>query len=191
MTRWTQILIVTFAITALALAIWNDGDRPGQTAAFADAPQQQLATTAAVVDLDAVAKAIGKDTEITEQIEAAVQQMNERLRTAAQEMQEQLEAEQEKLGDDPTEEQVARLRQMAAKAQQNVQNNRSAAQLRRNQVRTQLIQQFREEARPIAEKVAKASGANVVLLANDNVLWYESAADITGLVITEMRAARE
>lgn len=190
MTRWMQAVVTVTAVTAAlaGLGLWSVNIGPGGSPALAQEAQETAPTNAAVVDLDAVAKAIGKDEEISEQIDAAVQQINERLVEAAQQMQQQLQEEREALGDDPDEEQVARLRQMALQARQNVQNNRTLAELRRDEVRKELIQQFREEARPVAERVAKERGANVVLLANDNVLWYEAAADITGAVITEMRS---
>ena len=65
----------------------------------------------------------------------------------------------------------------------------SWAATRQAQVRAQLIKQFREEVRPIAEQVAKDKGASVVLLTNDNVLWYDPTVDITDGVIAQIITA--
>jgi len=146
-------------------------------------------TRVAVVDLDAVAKAVGRDEAINRQVKSATEQINERLREAARQMQEELDAERERLGGESMEEEArARMEKLTARARQGLRNNRATAEMRRNQIRTALINRFREEIRPIAERVARERGAEVVLTTQPGLLWFDSGVDMTGAVITEFRA---
>jgi Skp family chaperone for outer membrane proteins len=156
---------------------------------LATAQDTKAPARVAIVDLDAVAKAVGRDAVIRKQLETATQQLNQQLLKAAGEMKTQIEAEQKKLGDKPSEEDQKRVQQMLAAANQNVQNNKMVAQLRQQQLKNELIVQFRNEIRPIAEKAARAQGAAAVFVATDNVvLWFDPSLDITDEVIAEYRA---
>ncbi len=173
MKRWMTLgAAVVMAATCLATA--QDAKAPARVA---------------IVDLDAVAKAVGRDAVIRQQLEAATQQLNQQLIKAATEMKSQIEAEQKKLGEKPSEDDQKRVQQMLATANQNVQNNKMVAQLRQQQLRNELIVQFRNEIRPMAEKAARSQGASAVFVAADNVvLWFDPSLDITDEVIAEYRA---
>lgn len=149
---------------------------------------QAAAQRVGVVDLDAVAKAVGRDVTIRKQLEDATKQVDEKLLAAANKMQEQVDAEKKKLGDKPSEEDQRRLQLMVAQGRQNVQNNKAAARVRLQQYRNELIIQFRTEVRPVVQTAAKQAGATVVLLANESVLWFDPVVDITDEVIAAYRA---
>ena len=158
-------------------------------AAFAQNASASASPKVGVVDLDAVAKAVGREALIRQQLERATQQLNQQLVNAANEMKQALEAEQKKLGEAPAEEDQRRLRVMLAQANQNVQNNQTLAQMRVNQLKNELIVHFRNEVRPLTEKAAKEAGAAVVLVASENnVLWFDPALDLTDEVIAAYRA---
>lgn len=146
------------------------------------------AQRAVVVDLDAVAKASGRDVIITRSIETATHQLNSQLVQAAKDMEEEIKQLQAKLGTSPTPQQQAELQRARTQAQQNVQNNKLVAESARNRVRAEQILLFRSEVKPIAAELARQRGAELVLIANEHVVWHAPTADITGDVITRLRA---
>jgi len=150
-------------------------------------PAAAPAPTMAVLDLDAVAKALGRDEVFREQVEAAGQQLRQQLGELSSNLQTQLREEQEKLGAEPSDEQRQQLQRMLAEAQRQVQQGQVLARQKAAEFQTQLARQFRAEVQPVATEVARSRGASGVLLAN-TLLWFEPAADITGAVIDALRA---
>ena len=148
----------------------------------------QPAQRSAVMDLDAVAKAMGRDVTIARKVEAATQQLNTQLVQAAREMEEELKKIQAQIGSAPNPEQLAQLRRARAQVQQNIQNNKLVAENARTRVRGEQILLLRKEVGPIAAQIAKTRHAEVVLLASDQVMWFAPSADITSEVIAKMRA---
>ncbi len=144
---------------------------------------------AVVVDLEAVAKATGRDVLIARKVEAATQDLNAQLIQAAQEMEKELKKQQADAGGSPTEEQRAKLRQMAQRTQQNIQNNKEIAEQARQRVRNQQILLFRNEVRPIAARLVARHHAAVALIADQDVVWFAPSADITAEIIAELRTA--
>jgi Skp family chaperone for outer membrane proteins len=177
--------LVAVGLTAL-VALMGTGCE--QRASSSDSGASGGSRTA-VVDLNAVAKALGRDEAIQQQLQSATQQLNQQLVQAAQQMQEDLQKKQEELGEDASEEQLNELKQRFARAQRNVQVNKAKAELVQRKAKAKLVQQFREEVKPIAQRIAKEQGADVVVVANNEVLWFDPGSDITGEVIAEMRAA--
>jgi len=141
----------------------------------------------AVLDLGAVAKALGRDEVFKQQVEAAGRELQQQLSEFSTEVRDRLREEQAKLGDEPSEEQRQQLAQLAANAQRQVQQSQALARQRALEFQTGLAAQFRAEVQPVAAEVARANGARTVLLSN-TILWFEPAIDITGKVIDEMRA---
>jgi Skp family chaperone for outer membrane proteins len=142
---------------------------------------------AMVVDLEAVAKATGRDVLIANKVEAATQDLNAQLIQAAQEMEKELKKQQAESGSSPTEEQRAKLRQTAQRIQQNIQNNKEIAEQARQRVRNEHILLFRREVKPIAARIAARHRAAVVLIADQDVVWFAPSADITAEMIAELR----
>jgi Skp family chaperone for outer membrane proteins len=141
-----------------------------------------------VLDLDAVAKATGRDVLIGRAVESATQQLNAQLVQAARDMDEEIKQLQAKIGTSPTPQQQAELQRARARAQQNIQNNKLVAETARNRVRAEQIVLFRNEVRPIAAEIARQHNAEIVIIPNDNVVWHSTSVDITGEVITQWRA---
>jgi Skp family chaperone for outer membrane proteins len=141
-----------------------------------------------VLDLDAVAKATGRDVLIGRAVESATHQLNAQLVQAARDMDEEIKQLQAKIGTSPTPQQQAELQRARARAQQNIQNNKLVAETARNRVRAEQILLFRNEVRPIAAEIARQHNAEIVIIPNDNVVWHATSVDITGEVITQWRA---
>ncbi len=150
-------------------------------------PPQQSRGGVAVVDLDEVAKRLGRDSELTEAIKKEEGGLIENLRGAEQELVKQLQEKQTELGEDAGEDalrEFATLRQEAVNRFTGLQRE-AQAQLARKQ--TELVNRFREEVKPHAREAAKAQGLDVVLSKNDNVLLtFPSETDITEDVVVRM-----
>ena len=148
----------------------------------------QPAPRSVVMDLDAVAKAMGRDVAIAARVEAATQQLNTQLLQAARDMEEELTKLQTQIGSSTNPDQLDQLRQARLRVQQNIQNNKLVAENARNRVRSEQILILRNEVRPIAAQIAKSRQAEVVLLSSQDVMWFAPSADITSEVIADMRA---
>ena len=151
--------------------------------------RQEAATASAVlVDLDAVARAMGRDRAIDKRVEQATQALNTRLLEAAANMEKELKRQQTEIGTNATDQQRAKVRQTAQKIQENIQNNKEIAAQARQRFQLEEIQRFRSEVKVVAAPIAEKHRASMILLAGNDVLWFKPSADITATVIAEMRS---
>lgn len=141
-----------------------------------------------VVDLEAVAKAMGRDAEIAQRVEQATENLNTQLIQAAQEMDKQLQKQKAELGDSPTPTDREKYRQAELRVQQQIRTNKAIAEQARQSVRNEQILLFRKEVKPIAARIAQKRKATVVTIANQDVVWFDPSADLTAEIIAEMRA---
>lgn len=142
----------------------------------------------AIIDLDAVARALGRDDVIAQQINQANQQLAGELGQVATNLQQQVQARREEfevIGDEAEEE----LQQLTAVANQRLQQTQQLAQQRSAQFRQAVINSFRNEVTPYAQQIASERGAVAVLTVATPMLWFDSDVDITDEVIAEMRRA--
>ena len=98
--------------------------------------------------------------------------------------------ERAKIGDTPTQEQAVQLQQLSQQAQQQYAQLQSEAQQKVQKAEINLILDYREAVKPFAEKIARSRDASVVLLVDQSVFWLDPAIDITGDVISALRAER-
>lgn len=151
-------------------------------------PQGGDRAALAIIDLDAVARALGRDDVIAQQINQANQQLAGELGQVATNLQQQVQARREEfevIGDEAEEE----LQQLTAVANQRLQQTQQLAQQRSAQFRQAVINSFRNEVTPYAQQIASERGAVAVLTVATPMLWFDSDVDITDEVIAEMRRA--
>lgn len=151
-------------------------------------PQGGGRAAVAIIDLDAVARALGRDDVIAQQINVANQQLAGQLGQVATNLQQQVQArrdEYEVVGDEAEQE----LQQLTAVANQRLQQTQQLARQRSAQFRQAVINSFRNEVSPYAQKIATERGAVAVVTVATPMLWFDSEADITDEVIAEMRKA--
>ena len=146
-----------------------------------------MAPVIAVVDVDAVAHALGRDVSMREQLTSASEELSSEVRGLAQELKDNFEAERQRIGDNPTQEQREQLARLGLEAQARVQQSQTAAQRKAQELQVQLARQIQDEVRPVAGEVARERGAALVLSATF-VLWAEATTDITAAVIERMKA---
>ncbi len=145
-------------------------------------------TDIAIIDLDAIAKATGQDVAISQQINTANQKLNAELDMISQKLNEQLAEKRKEIGETPSQKQAQELKQITLIANQRMQQAKNIALQKSQQIRAALILQLRKQIQPIAEEVGQRIGARAIFITDSSMLWYDPAADITGDVITEVRA---
>lgn len=143
----------------------------------------------AVVDLDAVAKALGKDQTLTKQLQDVNNDINQQLTKIGQSYQQQLKDASDKAGPKPSDQDKKNLQAMQNDAQQKFAAYQQAGANKLRETQAKLADDFRNEVKPFAERFARQKGAGVVMVSTGMILWMDNQLDITGDVITAMRAA--
>lgn len=210
-----------------------------QRGATPDAASQTApASNVAVVDLDEIAKRLGRDVEMNDAVQSAANSLNQQLTTVRGQLQEQFDRKlQQSLGvDSPHSVAPASAVEPVASAPGNAAQqlgkssaadgspasassvggqaaSQLAASLPPNELqamkrpfdvqfaqyqaqardklaahRASVVERFKREVRPVAERVAARRGATVVVTKNDSVVFAVTpAADITEDVVREMQ----
>lgn len=144
----------------------------------------------AVVDLDEVARQLGRDAEMVNSIQTQAGQLSQKLTAVQQDANQKLQQIRASLGEQPTEDQAKQFLQIQRNAALQLNQLRQRAESSLGQHRLQLVGQFREQTKPIATKVAKEKGLTTVFTRNDAVVFsFDDAVDITDEVVAEMKAA--
>jgi Skp family chaperone for outer membrane proteins len=143
----------------------------------------------AIVDLDEVARRLGREAEMSQSIQSAAGALNQRLTAVQKDAEGKLKAIQAELGTDPNPEEAQQFVRQARSAQIQFNQLKQQAQQQLGNHRRQLVSQFRQETQPVAAKVAKQKGFTTVVTRNDAVVFsYDDAVDITDDVIALMSA---
>ena len=143
-----------------------------------------------IVDLDAVAKATGRQELMQKELEFANLRLTEQLKLVASQLEEAVSDEKDKIGKSPSKEQKKQLESLAIQAQQQLLNSKNLAVQQSTEFRSDLILQFRKEVASIAQEIAKKAGSQLVIVSNYETLWFDPASDITDEIISVMRARK-
>ncbi|MBT5021072.1 OmpH family outer membrane protein [bacterium] len=145
----------------------------------------------AIVDLDEVARRVGRDKEMVTSIQNQAGALTQRLTAAQNSAVAQLNkvkagySEDEKI----TNEEAQQFVRLQKSAQVQLTQLQQQARVNINNHRQQLVSQFRKDAQPIAAKIAKDKGFDSVVTRNDTVVFsYDNTVDITEDVIKQMSA---
>ncbi len=140
----------------------------------------------AVVDLDRVAKELGSDVQMVNELKSSQSALLNELATIQKDANDQLKKMESELGADAPEEEKQKLKQTADVAQLRFNQLQKQADSKLAQRRDLLIANFRQQARPIVKQVADEHGANAVV--TETVLYtFNDTIDITDAVIARMR----
>ena len=143
----------------------------------------------AVVDLDKVAKELGRDVLMVNDLKANQSHLANQLAAVEKNAVLKLQEMKANLGETPEEDKKLEFAKTAQGAQIQFNNLQKQAVAAIGQRRDLLVASFRAEARPVADKIAKSHGANAVMTRNDAFLFsFDHTIDITDAVIAEMRA---
>ena len=150
----------------------------------------------AIVNLDEVAKQLGMDAELTKQIKNAETSLNGQLKTfqgslKEQYLQKKQELDQQSVARGTNPENTPDKQELVEFEQKlNLQLRQAQQDARKkfNIYQQQLIQGFRSEIIPVAQKIAAQHGLKVVIAKNDAVLLaFDEAHDITTTVVKTLR----
>ena len=150
--------------------------------------QFQAASNTVVLDLDVIAKATGQAATIKQQVEKANNELTTQLQNISTQLNDQLAEEKKKLGKKPSAEHKKNMQQLTIQANQKMQQAKTLASQKSQQYRAALIQQLRKNIQPIAEKIARERGADIVSMSNNAMIWFNPEIDITDEVIAVVRA---
>ncbi len=140
-----------------------------------------------VVDLDLVAKRLGRNIEMKNAVEVRVASLNKKLTTLQGSLRRLYEEKKEKFGDEPTEEQTAELRATEDRMERELLELKRKSELELSDFRQALVDQFREEAKPVLREVAAARGLSIVIPKNDGLLLtIDPKVEITDEVASKM-----
>lgn len=138
----------------------------------------------AVIDLDQVAKEIGRNTEINDSWQVRKNALDQALLKLQNNFNEQIQAKKAEFGETPTDEQKQQLANMQRDGQNKLVQAGRKAQADLEQYRQQMVARFRDEVRPYAKKVAADKGLAIVIPKNEGfLLSIDPAVDITNDVI--------
>ena len=146
-----------------------------------------LSNQIAVVDLNTVAKALGRDDAIVKNVKTANDKLNQQLEQITADVQKQLETEKTKLGEKPSKEKEQKFIQLVQQANNQLSQTKQVAIQKSQQLQNSLVAEFRNEVSNISQEIAQENGYLTVLAINDGLLWVDATVDITSEVITKMR----
>ena len=145
-----------------------------------------LTNEVAVVDLNLIAKTLGRDDLIVKNVKSANDNLNKQLEKIAADLSKQLDAEKLKLGKKPSKEQEQVFAQLVQKANNQLNQNKQVAVQKSQQLQNSLIAEFRKEVSNISKQIAEKENYLTVLTISDNLLWTDARVDITNEVISIM-----
>lgn len=140
----------------------------------------------ALVDLDAIARQVGRSEVMTGELKALNDELTQSLQAEAEELKVEITTSLQALSASPTNEGKQRHQQLLARSSRALEESKRAAALKVNEKRKELIVTFRRDARPAVEKIARERGATLVLTTADNVLWADKTLNITAEVLAAM-----
>ena len=165
---------MTLVPAVLAMLIGCDGSGPS-------------AGNVATIDLQRVAKELGRDQEIQKEMNQYWEKVTQTLQGVAKELEAKLAADRETAGEAPTDEQRAALERRRLDASRKYRSEAAEADRQRQIKQFQMIQEFRAYVSPYARQIAKKRGFTIVMIyREDLVLAVDPSADITDDVIAQM-----
>jgi Skp family chaperone for outer membrane proteins len=145
------------------------------------------AGTVAIVDLDEVARRLGRDLEMSESVQDEQLAVNKELEQLRQSLKKQYEAAVDKAGEEPSEEERKKLQTLSQQIDLKFNQERQKKTNELSAYRVTLISRFREEVRPIAQEVAADRGLALVVTKIDNLIFaYDPEAEITDAVVARL-----
>jgi len=143
----------------------------------------------AVIDLDVVAKSIGRTQEINESWQVRKNALDQALQKLQANFNDQLTAKKTEFGEEPTEEQQKQLANMRQDAANKLVQASRTAQGDLEKFRQKMVADFRTEMRPYAQQVAASKGMGIVIPKNEGfLLSVDPGVDITADVIAAYSA---
>jgi Skp family chaperone for outer membrane proteins len=184
MPAWSRLLFSCLAIGAVL------GCEKGTAPATAPVARTIKAVGGVgVVDLDSVAKQLGRDLEMNKLVQDELSSLNYNLNKFESSLKQLYDEKAERYGEGPTDEQQKQLTAMQERMSGQLLEARRKAERELAVYKQQLIDQFREQTRPVLREVAADRGLSIVVPKNNGLLLsIDPAVEITDDVAKKMVA---
>lgn len=149
--------------------------------------QVRLINAFAIVDLDEIARRLGRDQALRQALQSRQTQLSGTISQVRNQFVEEARLVQKQMGEKPTDEDQKKLadRVNVMNAKLAELQQQAAATLSQEQVAQ--VQKFREEVRPFAVAIARERGFATILLKNENLVFaYDPSSDITEEIVRRM-----
>jgi Skp family chaperone for outer membrane proteins len=141
----------------------------------------------AVVDLDKVAAAIGRDKTINERVQSYTKEQEKALTKLRDDSRAQIDKQQKQLPANASDEARQKVAVLTQNLELGLRQEIAKAQQGAGQLRTRLAVEFRNELEPVARRIATQRGMDIVMLKQNDMLYVDPQADITDAVIDDMQ----
>ena len=143
----------------------------------------------AVVDLDEVARQLGRDAEMLQSFQSQADLLSNALKQVQEKTVAQLTEYKKGLGEDISVEEARSFQKLQQAANIKFNQLRGEADRHLSAHRQQLVKKFREDAQPLARRIAQEKGFATVVTKNDSFLFsFDETVDITKDVVDLMRS---
>lgn len=149
--------------------------------------QVRLVNAFAIVDLDEIARRLGRDDALRQALQLRQNQLSGNLTQVRDQYLEQARSLQKQLGDKPSAEDQKKLTDAVNQMNAKLSDLRQQAAANLSQEQVNLVQKFRSEIRPFAVGIARERGFATILIKNENLIFaYDPSSDITEEVVKRM-----
>lgn len=163
-------------------------DMPAPPAASAAKP----AGGVGVVDLDTLAKQLGRDVQMEGEVQERIASLNSKLTSFKNTLDRLYEEKQASFGETPNEEQQKQLIAMQERMTAQMIESKRKGESELVVYRQKLIEQFREQAKPVLKEVAAERGLSIVIPKNPlMLLTVDPGVEITDEVAKRMLVSQE
>jgi Skp family chaperone for outer membrane proteins len=144
-----------------------------------------------VVDLDSVAKQLGRDVEMNNTVQERMNSLNNKLSNLKTSLGRLYDEKRAGFGEDLDEDQQKQLATMQDRMDAQLVESGRKAKNELAVLKQQLIDQFREQTKPVLKEVAADRGLSIVVPKNNGLLLsIDPAVEITDEVAKRMLAAQ-
>lgn len=147
-----------------------------------------LAGRVAVIDLDKIAAAIGRDKMINARVQEFAKEQEKNLTQLRDELRAQLKEKKQKLGDSPNDQDLKKFSQLAETSEIRLRQQIAKVEKVADKLQIKLVLDFKQEVTPYARRVATARCMGIVMIKQNDLMFVNSVSDITDAVIDELQS---
>lgn len=189
-----SVRAVTCLMMGAVLAAGAGCNKAESTSEAATAPSpksSQAVGGVGVVDLDSLAKQLGRDQEMSKAIQERLSALNERLGKLRDSLERLIDEKRTSFGDEISDDERQQLISMQERMDSQLLDSKRKAEVELANYKQALIDQFREQAKPILRDVATARGLSIVVPKNNGLLLtIDPSVELTDEVAKRILASR-
>jgi Skp family chaperone for outer membrane proteins len=176
-------------IVGILLGTLTGCNRDGAPQGVTSAPKP--AGGVGVVDLDSLAKQLGRDVEMNNAVQERLTSLNSKLTTFQNSLNRLFDEKKETFGEEPNEEQQKQLAATQDRMTSQLLESKRKGENELAVYKQQLVDQFREQTKPVLREVAAARGLSIVVPKNNLLLLtVDPGVEITDEVAKRMLASQ-